>query len=88
MGLLDHHRERPAKIILLNLTDINTVVGDLPRLDLIEAVHQVDDRRLSGACGTHKGDLLSRLGKETDAIQNPPFRRVAKDHVVKTHVSF
>ena len=64
MRLLNNHRKRTAQVILFYVLDIYSVVGDCTRLYLIESVHQIDYRSLSGTRRADKGYLLSRLCKE------------------------
>ena len=68
MRILKHHGDMAAQLVPLNMTDINAVDGDGPALDIVEAVDEVRDRRLSGSCGTHEGDLLSRPRVEADIL--------------------
>lgn len=68
VGVLKNHGDVAAQLVPLNMADINAVDGDGPALDIVEAVDEVRDRRLSGSCGTHKGDLLSRPRVEADIL--------------------
>ena len=68
MGVLKYHGDVAAQLVPLNMADINAVDGDGPALDIVEAVDEVRDRRLSGSRGTHEGDLLSRLRVEADIL--------------------
>ena len=68
MRILKHHGNVAAQVVPLNMADINAVDGDGPALDIVEAVDEVRDRRLSGSRGTHEGDLLSRLRVEADIL--------------------
>ena len=68
MGVLKNHGDMAAQLVPLNMADINAVDGDGPALDIVEAVDEVRDRRLSGSCGTHEGDLLSRPRVEADIL--------------------
>lgn len=68
MRILKHHGNVAAQVVPLNMADINAVDGDGPALDIVEAVDEVRDRRLSGSRGTHEGDLLSRPRVEADIL--------------------
>ena len=68
MRILKHHGDVAAQLVPLNMADINAVDGDGPALDIVEAVDEVRDRRLSGSRGTHEGDLLSRPRVEADIL--------------------
>ena len=68
MRILKHHGNVAAQLVPLNMADINAVDGDGPALDIVEAVDEVRDRRLSGSRGTHEGDLLSRSRVEADIL--------------------
>ena len=66
--VLKNHGDVAAQLVPLNMADINAVDGDGPALDIVEAVDEVRDRRLSGSRGTHEGDLLSRPRVEADIL--------------------
>ena len=68
VGILKHHGDVAAQLVPLNMADINAVDGDGPALDIVEAVDEVRDRRLSGSRGTHEGDLLPRPRVEADIL--------------------
>ena len=68
MRILKHHGNVAAQVVPLNMADINAVDGDGPALDIVEAVDEVRDRRLSGSRGTHEGDLLPRPRVEADIL--------------------
>src|SRR5699024_4112756 len=61
MGILYDHGEGSAQVSLTDVADVYAVIEDPAALDLIEAVDQIDDRRLPRASRPDKGDLLSRL---------------------------
>ena len=68
MGVLKHHGDMAAQLVPLNMADINAVDSDGPALDIVEAVDEVRDRRLSGSRGTYEGDLLPRPRVEADIL--------------------
>lgn len=68
VGILKHHSDVAAQLVPLNMADINAVDGDGPALDIVEAVDEVRDRRLSGSRGTYEGDLLPRPRVEADIL--------------------
>ena len=68
VGILKHHGDMAAQLVPLNMADINAVDSDGPALDIVEAVDEVRDRRLSGSRGTYEGDLLSRLCVKADIL--------------------
>lgn len=68
MRILKHHGNVAAQVVPLNMADINAVDGDGPALDIVEAVDEVRDRRLSGSRGTHESDLLPRPRVEADIL--------------------
>lgn len=47
--ILQHNTERPAQAGLGNVLDVDAVIRDLAVIDLVEAVDEVSDGRLSGA---------------------------------------
>ena len=68
VGILKNHGDVAAQVVPLNMADINAVDGDGPALDIVEAVDEVRDRRLSGSRGTYEGDLLPRSRVEADIL--------------------
>ena len=61
MGILQHHAERAAQIILFDLPDIDAVVADFTIRHLVETIDQVGNGRFSGARRADKGNLLPGL---------------------------
>ena len=61
VGILKNDAQRPAKVRLLDLIDVDPVVADLAVRDIIEAVDQVRDGRLPCTGRSDEGDLLPRL---------------------------
>ena len=68
VGVLKNHGDVAAQLVPLNMADINAVDSDGPALDIVEAVDEVRDRRLSGSRGTYEGDLLPRPRVEADIL--------------------
>ena len=68
VGILDYHGQGTAQILFADIPDIQAVVGDGAALDLIKTVDQVDNRRLSRACGAYKGYFLAGLCIQADAV--------------------
>ena len=85
--VLQHNAERPAQAGLGNVLDVDAVVRDLAVIDLVEAVDEVGDGRLTGACGAHKRDLLPRLGKQVEVREHTGARHVGKVHGMEAHVA-
>ena len=85
--ILQHNAERPAQAGLGDVLDVDAVVRDLAVIDLVEAVDEVGDGRLSGARRTHKGDLLPRFGKQVEVREHARARHVGKVHGMKAHVA-
>ena len=87
VGILEHHAQRPAKGILLDVPHVDAVVGNGAALDLVEAVDEAGDGGLACAGGADKGDLLPRLCKEGHIVEDGLALIVAKDHMVETDVA-
>ena len=87
MRVLQHNAERPAQAGLGNVLDVDAVVRDLAVIDLVEAVDEVGDGRLSGARRAHKRDLLPRLGKQVEVREHTGARHVGKVHGMEAHVA-
>ena len=88
MGILEHHAQRSPQIRLLDLVDIDTVVTDLAVCDIIEAVDQVGDRRLSCSCCADKGNLLSRFRIQADIVKHDLILVITEVYVVKDNCAF
>ena len=61
VGILKHDTERAAQIGFFDLVDIDAVVTDLSVVNVVEAVDQIGDRRLSRTRSANKGNLLRLL---------------------------
>ena len=71
----------------MNLVDVDAVVADLAVGNVVEAVDEVGDGRLTGTGGTDKRDLLARLGIYGHAVQHLVVGRIAKVHVIHDQVT-
>ena len=69
------------------MLDVDAVVRDLAVINLVEAVDEIGDGRLSGARRAHKRDLLPRLGKQVEVREHAGARHVGKVHGVEAHVA-
>ena len=85
--VLQHHAQGPAQGVFLNVAHVDSVIGDGPGVDVIEAVDEVRNGGLSRAGGAHKGDLLPGLGVQAHVVQHGLFLGVAEVHMVKPHVA-
>ena len=85
--ILQYHTEGTAQGRFRDPADINAVVSDGTLLDIIEAVDQVGDGRLSGSGSPHKGHLLARLRVKRNVMQDCLFRHITKVHIVELHMS-
>ena len=85
--ILQHNAERPAQAGLGNVLDVDAVVRDLTIIDLVEAVDEVSDGRLSGARRANKGDLLPRLGEQVEVREHARSRHVGKVHGMEAHIA-
>ena len=81
--VLEHNAETAAQIGLADLIDIDAVIADLAVGNVVEAVDEVRDRRLSGASRADEGHLLAGFGVERDVVQDFLIRRVAEVHMVE-----
>ena len=68
MGVLNDQGKRTPQVLFADVPDIQAVIGDGASLYLIETVDQVDNGGFSRSGGAHKGNFLSGLGVETDAV--------------------
>ena len=71
----------------MDVVDADAVIVDLSVGNVIKAVDQVRDGGLARAGGSHKGQLLSRLCKERDIMENRLSLLIGKVHMVKAHVA-
>ena len=60
---------------------------DLAVGNVIEAVDQVGNGGLACAGGAHEGQLLARLGKEADVVEDGLALLISKVHMVKAHIA-
>ena len=81
--VLEHDAETAAQIGLADLIDVDAVIADLGVGNVVEAVDEVRDRRLSGAGRADEGHLLARFSIERDVVQDFLVRRVAEVHMVE-----
>ena len=86
MGILEHHAQGPAQIVLFDVPHIDAVIGHGPLLHVVETVDEVGDGGLAGAGGAHKSDLLAGLCKEADVLEDGVGALVAEGHVVKADI--
>jgi len=68
MGVLNDHGKRSPQVILSDMPDINSVIGNCTALNFVKPVNQIDDRRLSRPGGPYKSNLLSRLCIERNPV--------------------
>ena len=88
MGILKHDPEGTSKICFFDLIDIDAVVPDLSVLNIIEAVDQIGDRRLTRSGGTDKRDLLSRFRIQLHIVEHDLVIVITEIHAVKHDISF
>ena len=88
MGFLKHDPEGTAQVRLLDLVYIDIVISDLAVLDIIEAVDQIGDRGLAGACGPDQRDLFTGPCVDHDIVKDHLVISVAEIDVVESDVTF
>ena len=87
MGILQHHAERAAQIILFDLPDIDAVVADFTIRHLVETIDQVGNGRFSGARRADKGNLLPGLCVKGYVLQYGFSPIITKGHIKKTNIA-
>ena len=86
-GILQDDAEGLPEGSLLDILDIDAVIGDGALLDLVETVDEVRDGRLTGTGGTDERDLLTRAGVDIDLMQNRVLPVVGEVHVAQDDVA-
>ena len=76
-----------AKVALSDIADIDAVVGDRARLNVVEAVDEVGDRRLARARRTDEGDLLPGLCVEGDVVEHRLALLIAERDAVEADIA-
>ena len=87
MGILKHDTKRATKRIFLNQLDINTIISNHTRLDIVETVNQVGNRRLTSTCRTDKGNLLPLVCIEINVMKDLFLTIVREINVLEDHIS-
>ena len=87
MGILQHNAKASAQIGLFDLLNVNAIIQDRALLNIVKTIDQVGNGGLACARAAHKSDFLAGLGKNVNIMQNGFFRRIAKIHPVKAHIS-
>ena len=85
MGILEHHAQGAAQVILLDGLDVDTAIGDDAVLDLVKAVDQIGDGGLARAGGAHKGDLLPGVCKDGHVVEDLLARHIGEVHMLEAH---
>ena len=85
--ILQDHRNAAAQGIAGVIADGDAVNQDFTLLDVVEAVEQIGDRRLSGTGRADKCDLLTGLCRECNVAQDNLFGDLAKGDVVENNTA-
>ena len=85
--VLLHDADRLAQRGERDVADVDAVDRDAAAGDVVEARHQVDDRRLAAARRAHERDHLAGLGVDVDVAQDGADGVVAEGDVLETHVA-
>ncbi|CAN4039547.1 RNA polymerase sigma factor sigX, partial [Dysosmobacter welbionis] len=83
VGVLQHDAQAAPQVRLADVVDGDAVVTDLAVGNVVEPVDQVGDGGLAGAGGTHEGQLLARLGKEADVVEDGLALLIGEVHMVE-----
>ena len=87
MGILKNHSQGGAQSILFDISHIDPVIGKTSPVNVVKTVYQVGDRRLPGAGGTDKGNLLPRFCIEADFLKYQMIPVITKIHILKLYVT-
>ena len=85
--VLQYQAEGAAQVILLDELYVDSVIGDLTVLDIIEAGNQVDHRCLAGTGSADEGQLLSRFSIEINVIQYLFLRYIGEIDIVEPYIA-
>ena len=83
--VLGHDADRRAQTRLRDAAQILTIDGDAPAVDIVEAIQQSRQRRLSSARTTDHRHRCARGDRERHITQNLPSRFVGKRDILETH---
>ena len=87
MCILQNDAEGPTQVGFFDFIDIDAIIADLAVLDVVKAVDQVCDCRLTGPGGADKCDFLSRLRVQLYVVEYDLVIRVAEVHAVEYDVA-
>ena len=76
-----------AQVRLFDVVDVDAVVADFAVGNIIEAVDQIRNCRLAGACCADEGELLTGLCIKRDIVKHCLIRHIAEIHVKEPHVA-
>ena len=82
-GVLRDHGDLRAQTLLRDRSDVLAVDQDAAAFEVEEAQQQVDHGRLAGAGAADQPDLLARLHRQGQAIDDARFPAVAEAHVLE-----
>ena len=87
VGVLQDDAQRGTQRVLLDGFDIVAVVQDLALLDIVEAVDEVRDGRLTCAGGADEGDFLAWAAVQVDIVQDDLLLIVAEVDILKDDIA-
>ena len=87
MGVLEDDSQRAAQIGLADFIDVDAVIADFAVLDIVKAVDQVRNRRLSCSGAAYEGKLLAGSGVHPDIMKDHLFIGISEVHAVKGDVT-
>ena len=85
VGVLQHHRQATAQIVLFDPANINTIIGDGALLNIVKPIDQIGNGGLACAGGAYKCDLLPLFGVQANIMEHHLLRHIGKGHMVELH---
>jgi hypothetical protein len=81
--ILRDHADLLAQALLRRQRDVLPVNQDAPALDVVEAQHEIDQRRLAGAGTPDQTDLFARLDRQREVVDHAASLAVVEPDVLE-----
>ncbi len=86
--VLKNNAHGTAKVVFVDITDIDSVIGDGAVFDIVKMVDKVGDGGFACAGCADKGNFLSRFGIESYVVKNTLAFFIGKINVLKVNFAF
>ena len=86
--ILKNDTEGMSQVVFFDLCDIDSIITDLPILDIVETVDQIGDRCFSCSGRTYECKFLTRFCIEADVVEDGFVLIVAKSYIFEPYITF